>query len=220
MTIAKYYIPSGRCIQALDYTHRNPDGSVGKIPDSLKIVFTTKNGRKVFDGGGIDPEVLIYKKNKSALLKQLIKEGYIFKYAGEYSISHEEISPANKFTLSDEDYAKFISWLAYQNFSFNNPLSEEIEQLKKETENSIAIKEDVKKHLQNIENRLDIPLNECLLNNREEIKRQLEISIATQYYLEPGLVEASLSDDPAIAKAIELLSSNEEYRKLLSPTHN
>ena len=215
MTIAKYYIPSGRCIQAVDYSHRNPDGSVGKMPDSLKVAFETKNGRKVYDGGGIDPEIVLENELFSDLAGQLVVSGHIFRYASMYASEHESIVSAGDFNLDNDEYTAFISWVEKENFNYKIRLKEDFEELEKSVDKS-SQKEQANPHLKNINELLTLPLSEALLNNNEEIKRLLEVDIASRYYLEPGAVEASLGDDPSIKEALALFSSLDDYKALLS----
>ncbi|MEQ9166633.1 MAG: S41 family peptidase, partial [Fulvivirga sp.] len=111
VTTAKYYTPSGRCIQALDYSHRNADGSVGKVPDSLKAEFKTVNGRSVYDGGGIDPDFDLNKETLSPIAYTLFTKGHIFDYATQYFYSHEKIASAKSFKLTDAEYDEFKAWL-------------------------------------------------------------------------------------------------------------
>ncbi|RLD20096.1 MAG: peptidase S41 [Bacteroidetes bacterium] len=215
MTIAKYYIPSGRCIQAVDYSHRNPDGSVGKMPDSLKVAFQTKNGRKVYDGGGIDPEIILENVQISDLTRQLVVNGYIFRYASEYANNHESIVSASDLNLSDDEYADFIEWIEEEEFTYTNPLTEDLAKLEKSVDES-SKKDQVSPHIKDISDKLTIPLNLALQNNSAEIRRLLEVDIASRYYLEPGAVEAGLGDDPSIKKALMLFSSPDKYEALLA----
>ncbi|MEN8248824.1 MAG: S41 family peptidase [Bacteroidota bacterium] len=218
ITIAKYYIPSGRCIQAVDYSNRNPDGSVGSIPDSLKIAFKTKNGRTVYDGGGLDPEILIKKERAGSLVNKLDYEGHIFKYATEYYLEHKTIAPARDFDLTDADYQHFIDWVSGHGFTFTNPLLKELDKLEVSAKES---KQDDKTqaYFNEMRNSLEVPLSTLLLNSQEEVTRLLEEEIASRYYLQPGAVEASLGDDPCVKRAIQILSAPDEYKKLLSPNN-
>ena len=216
MTIAKYYIPSGRCIQALDYSNRNPDGSVGKIPDSLKVEFFTKNGRIVHDGGGIDPEIVMDKEKNTVLASQLVVQGFIFKYANEYVKNHTEISEAGNFNLTDEAYVSFIKWVEDHNFSYVNPLSADLEKLKKDATAAGNYTDRINTQLKEIETKLNLPVAEQLGSNKLEIMKFLEVEIASRYYLEAGAVEAGLGDDLYIKRAIEVLTSTEEYKSYLS----
>lgn len=216
MTIAKYYIPSGRCIQALDYSNRNPDGSVGKMPDSLKVEFLTKNGRKVYDGGGIDPEIVMDKGKNTVLARQLVVQGFIFKYASEYVKNHTEISNAGTFNLTDDEYNSFIKWVEDNNFSYVNPLTEDLEKLKKDAAAAGNYADKINSLIKDIEAKLNLPLADQLSSNKLEIMKFLEVEIASRYYLEAGAVEAGLGDDVYIKKAIEILTSTEEYNSYLS----
>src|SRR3546814_13005 len=119
VTIAKYYIPSGRCIQALDYTHRNPDGSVGKIPDSLVSSFKTKNGRTVQDGGGILPDVLVERSSPSKVGQSLLEKGLIFDYATVYRQRHDSIASPKEFEFTEKDYQDFINFLSGKNYTYS-----------------------------------------------------------------------------------------------------
>ena len=214
MTIAKYYIPSGRCIQAVDYSNRNPDGSVGKMPDSLKVAFKTKNGRTVYDGGGIDPEITMENRLISDLARQLIVGGYIFRYANIYAANHESITSARNLNLSKDEYADFILWMENEDFTYTNSLAKDLSDLQKSIDESTH-SEQVNPHLKAISSTLNVPLNLALQNNSSEIKRLLEVDIASRYYLEPGAVEASLGDDPSIKKALDLFSAPDKYNALL-----
>lgn len=214
LTIAKYYIPSGRCIQAVDYSNRNPDGSVGKMPDSLKVAFKTRNGRTVYDGGGIDPEITLERSLLNDLTRQLIIGGYIFRYANKYADDHESITSARELNLSNDDYAEFIAWMEKEDFTYINSLTEELSDLEKSIDESTQT-EQAKPHLNAISSKLNIPLTLALQNNSAEIKRRLEVDIASRYYLEPGAVEASLGDDPSIKRALELFSSPDKYNAFL-----
>ncbi len=216
LTIAKYYIPSGRCIQAVDYSHRNPDGSVGKIPDSLKVAFTTKNGRTVYDGGGIDPEVPVAQELASEVARQLVAKGYIFRYASRYALQHAQISSPAEFTLTATEYQDFVQWVSAENFTFNNPLANDLEKLTGKINNSKQA-EQLQPHIKALQDKLNISLVAELAANQEEIKRVLEANIASRYYLEPGLIEAGLGDDPYIDRAIAVLTDRQTYDSLLAP---
>ena len=215
MTIAKYYIPSGRCIQAVDYSNRNADGSVGKMPDSLKVEFKTKNGRLVYDGGGIDPEIVLDNTSLSDLGQQLTRQGFIFRYASRYVDNNERIESARDFNLSDNDYADFIKWMEKEDFTFTNSLAGDLAELESSINKSIQ-KEQAKSYFEDISNKLNIPMALALQNNSVEIKRLLEVVISSHYYLEPGAVEASLGDDRSIKKAIEIFNSPDTYTSLLA----
>lgn len=128
VTTAKYYTPSGRCIQALDYSHRNEDGSVGEIPDSIKTKFKTKGGRTVMDGGGIDPDVKT--NSRESLNSTLINKSYSFDYATEYVKAHPSIASSKDFKLSDKDFDDFVDWLEGKDYSYKTKTEESLVQFK------------------------------------------------------------------------------------------
>jgi len=216
ITIAKYYIPSGRCVQAVNYSERNPDGSVAKVPDSLKVAFKTRNGRTVYDGGGIDPEILISSEIHSDIGRQLVTEGYIFKYANLFKKQNTAIAKAGDFELSDQDYNMFVSWIKTTDFSYSNPLSEELSELKKEA-GSLGGNSGTEKIIASIDAKLNAGVETMLKQHKDELIRLLEVEIASRYYMDAGSIEASLGDDPAVDKAIEVLGDPVLMKSILSP---
>ena len=216
ITIAKYYIPSGRCIQAVDYSNRNPDGSVGQIPDSLKVEFKTKNGRVVYDGGGLDPEVEIKKEKSSDLARKLDFGGFIFRYASQYALEHASINSADNFDLTEEEYQDFVEWTIENDFIYSNPLIKELNKLESSAQ-ELNQEELSQVYIAEMRNTLERPVSALMISNKDEIKRMLEEEIAARYYLQPGAVKAGLGDDPCVQKAIEILSSPEQYQGLLAP---
>jgi len=129
VTTAKYYIPSGRCIQAIDYSHRNPDGSVGKVADSLKSEFKTQSGRKVYDGGGVLPDIEVEEYDYAPITFALMADDLIFDYATEYYYAHPEIADAMEFTLSDAEYNAFKSWLSKKEVEYTTQVEHDIDGL-------------------------------------------------------------------------------------------
>jgi len=202
VTIAKYYTPSGRCIQAINYAERDEDGSVTKIPDSLRTEFSTEAGRPVFDGGGIDPDIVIEQKEISESLVELYKELLIFNFATEYARKHAEIPPAREFRLSDEEYKDFLAYLKEENFDYKTDTEKMIEKLEK-----TANKED---YLATAKNELKA--------YRSDIKRLLEEEIASRYYYSSGRIANSLSSDEEVLKAVEILSDSTKYNAVLDPS--
>ncbi len=129
ITTAKYYIPSGRCIQAIDYSHRNDDGSVGKVPDSLKTAFKTRNGRVVYDGGGVLPDILTEKESLSALANTLSRKRLMFDYAVKYHYEHSTIKPAREFSLTDAEYQDFVKWLGDKEYDYTTQVERDLSTL-------------------------------------------------------------------------------------------
>ncbi len=129
VTTAKYYIPSGRCIQAIDYSHRNADGSVGKIADSLRVAFKTKNGRVVYDGGGITPDIPVEKPNYASITTSLENKNLIFDYANKYFAEHPGIAPATTFEITEEEYQDFVKWLADKEYDYTTQVEKSLQEL-------------------------------------------------------------------------------------------
>ena len=215
LTTAKYYIPSGRCIQAIDYTHRNPDGSVGKIPDSLKVAFKTQNGRTVYDGGGIDPDIPVEIEYYSNLLLNFVNQNILFDYATKYHFEHAEISNARKFELSDEEYVGFMDWAKGKDLDFSSEMDRAIEALEKISKNE-KYYDGLKGQIDKLKGRLDNVRGSYLQDYKDEVKVMLEEEIVSRYYLHTGVVEASLDHDPAVVQAVEVLKDLERYNKLLA----
>jgi len=216
VTTAKYYIPSGRCIQALDYEHRNDDGSVAKFPDSLKSEFKTANGRKVFDGAGLDPDVSINRESYSMALIELASAGLIFEYASRYC--GEQAAPADwkNFRLSDAEYQKFVTWVKEQKFSFDSETDKKADDLiasaKKE-----RYYDDLQSPLKELKIRMEQNKSAAFMKFKPELSRILEEEIAFHYQMSKGQIEVSLNRDSEILEAKRILSNPVEYKKLLSP---
>jgi carboxyl-terminal processing protease len=216
ITTAKYYIPSGRCIQALDYEHRKSDGTVEKIPDSLKREFKTAAGRKVFDGAGLDPDILIKEQEYSIALIELATSGLIFDYASRYCGEHPDAPNDLKvFRLSDEEYQKFVVWVKEQKFSY------ESETDKKATDLIASAKkekyyDELQQPLKELKTKLELNKSAALMKFKPELSRLLEEEIAFHYRLAQGQVEVSLNRDNEIQEAVKILSTPASYKKLLS----
>lgn len=214
ITTAKYYTPSGRCIQAIDYSHRNKDGGTEKVPDSLISEFKTANGRKVYDGGGIDPDIVVDKAAVTPITYALLQKGYIFDYASKYAFEHKEIAPPQDFKLTDADYKKFKQWLAEKDISYETRVEKNLETLiayaKKEQYYS-AVKDDLGKLQAEIARSKANDLND----HKDQILALLEEEIVTRYYLQKGSVESAFDEDHDIQEAIQVLNNTEKYQKIL-----
>ncbi len=217
ITVAKYYIPSGRCIQAIDYTHRNEDGSAGKIADSLKTAFKTKNGRTVYDGGGIEPDVPLKPEILSNLTISLITKYLIFDYANKYRQSHPTIASAKDFTITDSIFEDFTRFLSGKDYDYVTKSEKNLKELK-----DIAVNEKyfdaIKNEYEALKEKLIHDKNSDLKKNKEEIKVLLKGEIVNRYYYQKGRIEASLSDDPEIAKAISVFRDTAQYKAILTTT--
>lgn len=215
VTTAKYYIPSGRCIQALDYAQRKADGSATKVADSLKMEFRTTNNRVVYDGDGIDPDLLVTKPTPSSYAENLEESGLIFEYATKYYYDHDSIDAPQKFELSDEAYQAFITWMESKSFDNPSQVENTLELLKEAaTEDDVYNKliaeiEDIGASVEKIK-------SNGLTTFKPEIKAMLEKQIILRYYYTSGLVEAALNKDEEIKEAKRILNDTESYTAKLN----
>ena len=216
VTTAKYYIPSGRCIQALDYSHRNDDGSVGHIPDSLITEFTTKNGRKVFDGGGVAPDIKIEGELLSPLAIELITNFMVFDFATKFAYENETIAQPEDFEISDEIYTQFSAFVKESSFEYESQSEGEFEELiktaKREKYFGLAEAE-----FEALKVKLEPNLDKDLVEFKSEISELLEDEIVSRYYYQKGAIRAAINDDKGIIKAIEELNSATNYKAYFKP---
>jgi len=216
VTTAKYYIPSGRCIQALDYTHRNEDGSVGKIADSLKKEFSTKAGRKVYDGGGLDPDITIKEEYLGSITEALLINGYIFEYASLFSNMNPTPANLNNFTLSDQQYNLFTAWLGSQDFKYSTAMEKSSKQLIEAAKEERYFSE-MEPQLMRLKKQVEVNKTEDLVRFKSEIRYLLEQQIAFHYNLIEGQSAVALSKDEAVIQAVAILNNSTAYKKILSP---
>jgi carboxyl-terminal processing protease len=214
VTTAKYYTPSGRCIQAIDYSHRNSDGEVELVPDSLRRSFNTIAGRKVKDGGGIEPDDAVEPTLLSQVAITLLRKQYIFDYATQYYYSHPKIAPANTFTLSEDDFADFLKYLEGRNYSYKTRSEEALESFQT-TARKEKYYDAVAKEFDALQAKMKHDKKQDLLKNKLEIKRLLEEEIANRYYMQRGRIEKSLSSDNEVNEAVTVLHKPERYQQLL-----
>ena len=219
ITTAKYYIPSGRCVQALDYSKRNADGSIARTPDSLTNVFHTAAGREVRDGGGIRPDIEIELEKTPNILFYLINEDMIFDYATLYCIKHPRIDEVADFKLTDADYAEFKSFLKKRNFSYDRQSEAMLKNLKEIAEFE-GYMEGAKDEFSALEKKLQHNLDLELDRFAKDIKPLLSEEIVKRYYFERGAVQETLKEDKVLQKAIEVLQRPEEYKNMLKRAVN
>jgi carboxyl-terminal processing protease len=217
VTTAKYYIPSGRCIQALDYTHRKSDGSVEKFADSVKREFKTTSGRKVYDGAGLDPDLPVKNEEYSSALVELVNAGYVFEYASKYCGENPTPPVSLKnFRLSEVEYKKFTDWIKSQQFSYSTELEKKANELITSAKNE-KYYDDLKVSLTELQNKISQYHTSDLTRLRPEISAILEEEIGFHYQLIAGQVEVSLARDPEILEAKKILTDLSAYKKILSP---
>lgn len=214
LTTAKYYIPSGRCIQAIDYAHRGEDGRVARIPDSLTTVFHTRNGREVRDGGGIRPDFDVKEDPISVLCMRLVAEDLFSQYANKYFREHERIAPASQFHLTDAEYEDFKKYVIEKGVKYDMRSRSQLDRLKtilKQEGYYAQVEEEMKK----LEEKLNEDLQRDLDLFRDDVVKLLESSIVLRYYYQKGEHEYFIQDDAFLRKAVEVLQDDEKYRSSL-----
>lgn len=216
ITTAKYYIPSGRCIQALDYANRKTDGSVTRVADSLKAVFKTANGRKVMDGGGLDPDVVVNEEPFGPAVAELITSDLVFEYASLYCSSHPAPASMKDFRLSDDEYRKFVEWIKAQDFKYTSSMEAKADELIA-TAKRERYYDELSSGLNDLRARI-LAVKERDFNRfRKEIAEVLELNIAFHYSLHRGQSEVSINREKEILEAVRVLSNRDLYRSLLQP---
>jgi carboxyl-terminal processing protease len=216
VTTAKYYIPSGRCIQALDYAHRKDDGTVERFADSARTAFKTKKGRKVFDGGGLDPDINTADEYVGSITANLINSGLIFEYASRYCAEHPVKPDLKTFRLSTTEYERFLAFLKENKFTYSTPLERNTKQLI-ETAKQEKYYTELEVQLSSLKNKIELSKSTDLMRFREEIMTMLEENIAFDYDLNEGQAEISLSRDKTVLEARRILNDAATYKKILSP---
>lgn len=215
ITTAKYYIPSGRCVQAIDYSKRNADGSIARTPDSLTTVFHTAAGREVRDGGGIRPDIEVKMDKTPNILFYLVNDDMIFDYATQYVIKHPTIAKVEDFQLTDADYADFKEMLKKRDFSYDRQSEAMLKKLKEMAEFE-GYMENASEEFAALEKKLQHNLDLELDRFAKDIKPLIAEEIVKRYYFERGAVQETLKDDSDLKKAIEVLQQLEEYNKVLT----
>lgn len=221
VTIARYYIPSGRLIQAIDYSHRNPDGSVARIPDSLTHEFKTAHGRIVRDGGGIKPDVETSFERRGNISYYLMKDFYFFDFATQYAAAHDTIAPAKEFVLPDSVYNDFKAFVKSKNFKYDKQSERILADLKEVAKFEGYFDENTQKQFEALEACLNHDLDRDLETFRDEIGQLLSIEIVKRYYYQKGEIIESIKDDKDLTEACTILNDAQRYSQILnlSPKH-
>ena len=215
VTTSKYYIPSGRCVQAIDYSHRNTDGSVGRIPDSLTTVFHTAAGREVRDGGGVTPDITVEHKQTPNILYYLTRDNLIFDYATDYCIKHKSVAPALEFKLTDQDYEDFKAKVKAADFKYDQQSEKLLKDLKTMAEFE-GYKQDAEAEFEALERKLQHNLDRDLDYFADDIKPMIAEEIMKRFYYQKGSIIEQLKDDPDLTKAKEVLLDQGKYREMLA----
>ena len=216
LTTAKYYIPSGRCVQAIDYTHRNPDGSVGKIPDSLVRKFTTRAWRTVYDGGGIIPDEKFAPQAAPQILMTLYAQNLFFDFANNYYAKRPAVAPIAEFGLLDADFQDFVKFAKEADFTYETVSSKALQDLVK-TLKKEKYYDDLKFELNDLSAKLTPNIPQDFERFKKEISELLEEEIASRYYYQHGRLEVSTRHDTEVQRAAEILQNSALYKSFLQP---
>ena len=215
VTVSKYYIPSGRCIQALDYSHKDENGKATKVPDSLKTAFKTQKGRIVYDGFGIEPDVEVETEYMSALATTLITKYYVFNYVNEFVKKHPAVAQPKDFVVTDEIYNDFVKYLQDKDYSYSTNTEQLLQDLKasaREENYYDALSQEIER----LEAQLKKDKSDDLTKFRSEISDLLKSEILVRYYYAAGRLEGSLVNDPDVLKSVEVLRDKDRYNKILN----
>lgn len=215
VTTSKYYIPSGRCIQAIDYAKKNADGTVARTPDSLTHIFHTAAGREVRDGGGIRPDIEVKEDRFPNILFYLLNDDLIFDYVTRYCIKHPVLASVDSIRITDEDYKEFKELVKSRNFTYDRQ-SEKMLKTLKEVAEFEGYMEGASEEFKALEQKLNHNLDRDLDHFAPQIKKQIAQDIATRFFYQRGAVMERLKDDADLEKAIETLTNPEAYRKILT----
>lgn len=215
ITMSKYYIPSGRCIQHIDYSHRNEDGSVAAIPDSLTSVFYTSKGRPVRDGGGVSPDFNVEEEKMPTMMYYLVSDTSLFNYVTEWTLDHKTIPTVEEFVYSDEDYEKFKTYLKQRDFTYDRQSEKALKNLKEIADFEGFMDEDSTVFAA-LEAKLVPDLDRDLERYKEQIKQIISVEIVKRYYYQKGELIESLKGDKVLKEAIRVLEDKDLYRQTLS----
>jgi carboxyl-terminal processing protease len=215
VTIAKYYTPSGRCIQSLDYTNRKDDGSVVKVADSLITEFKTKNKRSIYDGSGIYPDISVVTPEFHLVSFQLMQQYHIFNFATEFRSKYNQIAPAKEFTLNDEQYNAFVTFVEQAKFDFTSKSEDKLLELEKVSKKE-KYYNNVSADYEKLKAKIAAKKKNDLLVFKNEIKQLLESEIACRYYYQDGRTEASFKYDDEIKEAQKILQTPEAYLAIVT----
>lgn len=207
VTVAKYYIPSGRLIQAIDYSHRNPDGSVARIPDSLTNVFKTAGGREVRDGGGITPDIKIQYPEVNRMTYNVVRDNWAFDFATKYASEHDSVASPETFEVTDEIYEQFKDFINPDKFNYDKVCENAVEQLREIAKAEGYINDSTSAEFDRLASLLKHDLKHDLDLNRKNLSPYIAREILNRYYFNRGEVIYSLRDDAAVDSAVEVLST-------------
>jgi carboxyl-terminal processing protease len=215
VTTAKYYIPSGRCIQAIDYSKRDENGISNSIPDSLRNEFRTKSGRIVLDGAGIEPDKEIASKNYAPITYSLVARSLVFDFGNKFFIENSEIGSPRDFRVSDALYDQFVNWLDGKDYDYTTYVEKTINDLEKYAEKEKFF-DDIKLTIEDLKKKVNHNKEQDLVTFKDEIKEAMREEIVSRYFYQEGVIEASLVNDAEIKSALEILSNTSEINRILT----
>lgn len=215
ITVAKYYIPSGRCVQALDYGNKDEEGRVEKVPDSLITAFKTRGGRIVYDGAGVMPDLKTKHEKYSLILLALVNKFYVFNYATKYCTGHKDIGPVKDYKLAEADYQDFLDYIKDKDYTYKTKSETEFEHLK-QTATDEKYYNDIKAEFEALNNRFAANKKEDLIKNKEAIKHFIEEEIIGRYYFQTGRIEFGLKSDEEVLNALDLLKDEAKMKSILT----
>ena len=218
VTTAKYYIPSGRLIQAVDYSHRNADGSVARVPDSLTNVFYTANGREVRDGGGITPDVTVTYPDVNRLTYNIVMNNWAFDYANRFAATTPSIASPEEFEITDSIYADFKKFIDPDKFKYDKVCEIGLSELKKVATSEGYMNDSVQAQFDALEKMLRHDLDKDLDTHRKDISKYLSEEIILRYYYQKGRIIESLRTDIVVDSAANVLLDGAKYKSILKPT--
>lgn len=216
VTVAKYYIPSGRCIQSIDYSRKDDNGDSHNVPDSLIKKFSTRNGRIVYDGKGIKPDILMPAEKLANISASLIRKFLIFDYATKFYNQNDSIPPVEEFEITDEIYEDFINFISDKDYDYTTQSEKSLNKLKKYAEKEKYF-EAIKEEYEALHKKMMHDKEKDLYEFKDEIKLLLKLEIVSRYYFQKGEVVAAIEDDPVIEKSLEILNNEDEYNSILKP---
>ncbi len=217
VTIAKYYIPSGRLIQAIDYSHRNPDGTVARIPDSLTTVWHTANGREVRDGGGITPDVKVEYPEGNRLVYNIVKDNWSFDFANKYAATHPTVPAPEEFVVTDTIFDEFKRFIDPSKFKYDRQCELILEELEKASKTEGYLNDQVQAQLDSLKVTLKHDLNHDLDLNRKTISEYLASEILQRYYYDRGAIIEALKHDADLDTVARIFNAPGRYASILAP---
>ncbi|MDR0367936.1 MAG: S41 family peptidase, partial [Bacteroidales bacterium] len=217
VTVSKYYLPSGRCIQKVDYSHKDNAGKSSSKADSSAMVFRTKGGRTVYDYGGVEPDIVIAGENYTTVLLAMFQKNIIFNYANEFKLNNSSILPVDKFVFTDAMYDDFLKYVSDKHLEYETFTERQIKQLK-ESVKADKFTDEVSLAITALEAAVEKDKSTDLIRFKKEISEMLEPEIVSRYYSQKGKIEASLKNDPELKQASELIKNNAEVTAILKDT--